>query len=119
MDVQQQSLKVRQVQNCLNDMLKVSWLPTAANDLANILAYIDERSPSAARDIRQRIEHAVLPVAEHPYLYKRGRVPGTREIVAHPNFIIVYRATNTSIEVINVLHARQQYPSSFELQPEP
>ncbi|HUH87904.1 MAG TPA: type II toxin-antitoxin system RelE/ParE family toxin [Pusillimonas sp.] len=91
-------------------MLKIAWLPSAVNDLAQILSYISERSPQAARNIRQLIESAVLPVAEHPYLYRNGRVSGTREIVAHPNYIIVYRVTATDIEIINILHARQQYP---------
>lgn len=36
------------------------------------------------------IESSVLPASEYPYLYKSGRVSGTREIVAHPNYIIVY-----------------------------
>ena len=56
------------------------------------------------------IEAAVLPAAEHPYLYRTGRVPGTREIVAHPNYIVVYRVTAERIEVVRVLHARQEYP---------
>ncbi|PLC48822.1 type II toxin-antitoxin system mRNA interferase toxin, RelE/StbE family [Pollutimonas subterranea] len=56
------------------------------------------------------MESAVLPVAEHPYLYKPGRISGTREIVAHPNYIVVYKVTYSTIEVMNVVHARQQYP---------
>jgi len=91
-------------------MLKISWLPTATDDLAEIITFIAERSPQAAHNLRQRIENAILPVAEHPYLYKSGRVLGTREIVAHPNYIIIYRVTDTDIEIVNVLHARQEYP---------
>ncbi|WP_144018028.1 type II toxin-antitoxin system RelE/ParE family toxin, partial [Pseudomonas amygdali] len=51
------------------------------------------------------------PVAEHPYLYRSGRAPGTRELVAHPNYVLVYRVTLKRIEVVNVIHARQEYPS--------
>ena len=35
---------------------------------------------------------------------------GTRELVAHPNYVIVYRVSETTVEIVNVLHARQQYP---------
>jgi len=49
-------------------------------------------------------------LAEHPYLYRFGRVPGTRELIAHPNYILVYRVAADAVEVVNVLHARQQYP---------
>ncbi len=91
-------------------MLKISWLSSAVNDLADILAYISERNPVAARDLRQRIESVILPLAEHPYLYRTGRVHGTRELVAHPNYVVVYRVTDLAIEIVSVLHARREYP---------
>lgn len=91
-------------------MLNITWLSTASSDLAEIITYVSERSPQAARNLKENIQSAVIPVVEQPYLYKRGRVPGTREIVAHPNYIVVYRITHTDIEVVNVLHARQEYP---------
>ncbi|WP_122297207.1 MULTISPECIES: hypothetical protein [Pseudomonas syringae group] len=32
----------------------------------------------------------VLPLSEHPYLYAiSDRVPGMREIVAHPNYLVL------------------------------
>ena len=33
-----------------------------------------------------------------------------RELVAHPNYIVVYRVTDDAIEIVNVVHARQKYP---------
>lgn len=44
-----------------------------------------------------------------PYLYRTGRIAGTREIVVHPNYIVVYRVTD-HLEVLNVLHSRKCYP---------
>jgi len=35
--------------------------------------------------------------------------PGTREAIVHPNYILVYRVGET-IDILAVLHARQQYP---------
>jgi plasmid stabilization system protein ParE len=43
-------------------------------------------------------------------MYRAGRVPGTRETVVHPNYILVYRVTAEAVEIVNVLHTRQQYP---------
>lgn len=60
--------------------------------------------------MRHVIEGAVLPTAEHPYLFRPGRVPGTREVVAHPNYVVVYQVTETQVEVLAVLHTRQDYP---------
>ncbi len=56
------------------------------------------------------IEEAVRPLAMHQTLFRPGRVSGTRELVAHPNYIIVYRVTANEVEILNVSHARQQYP---------
>ena len=91
-------------------MLPVVWRATARDDLATIIRYIAHEDPQAARQLKERLESAVLPLAEHPYLYRFGRVPGTRELIAHPNYILVYRVTTDAVEVLNVLHARQQYP---------
>jgi len=91
-------------------MLPIVWRSAALADLATIVQYIAERNPAAARQMKALIEAAVLPLAAHPHLYKAGRVPGTREVVAHPNYLIVYRVAADRIEVVAVVHARQQYP---------
>lgn len=91
-------------------MLPIKWRRPARSSLAKIIRYIAERNLRAAQDMRKRIEEAVLPTSEHPYLYRPGRIPGTREIVAHPNYIIVYRVLEDCIEVVAVVHSRQQFP---------
>ena len=60
--------------------------------------------------MKARIQDATRPLAQHPLLFRPGRVAGTREMVAHPNYIVVYRVAGDSVEVLNVLHARQAYP---------
>jgi toxin ParE1/3/4 len=91
-------------------MLPVVWLDDAIAYLANIINFIAGENPSAARRLKTRLEATPLPLSEHPYLYPVGRVSGTRELVPHPNYVIVYRVTSVRIEVVNVLHARQEYP---------
>nr|WP_015647661.1 type II toxin-antitoxin system RelE/ParE family toxin [Pseudomonas sp. GLE121]AGL12831.1 toxin of toxin-antitoxin module [Pseudomonas sp. GLE121] len=93
-------------------MLPVVWLDDAITDLTTVITFVASENPSAARRLKTRLEAAPLPLTEHPYLYPLGRVPGTRELVAHPNYIIVYRVSSERIEVVNVLHARQEYPLS-------
>jgi addiction module RelE/StbE family toxin len=92
-------------------MQHVVWLETASQDLDKILGYIEDRNLLAALNLQESIEYAVSQLPFHPYLYRLGRVPGTRELVAHPNYLVVYRVTIPAIEIINVLHARQQYPA--------
>ncbi|BAN25291.1 type II toxin-antitoxin system RelE/ParE family toxin [Caballeronia insecticola] len=90
--------------------LHVVWTQNARLDLLEIIRYIAERSPGAARAVKSALDAAPQAAATAPYLYRNGRVPGTREIVVHPNYVIVYSVTDR-IEVLNVLHSRQCYPS--------
>lgn len=90
--------------------LPIHWRSTARDRLAAIVSYVAERDPQAARRLKARLESAPLPLSEHPYLYPAGRVAGTRELVAHPNYVLVYRVAAERVEVVTVLHTRQQYP---------
>jgi len=92
-------------------MQHVVWLETASQNLDQILEYIESRNLLAALNLHESIEYAVSQLPFHPYLYRLGRVPGTRELVVHPNYLVIYRVTASAIEIINVLHSRQQYPA--------
>lgn len=92
-------------------MQHVVWLETASRDLDEILGYIEDRNALAALNLQEAIEYAVSQLPFHPYLYRLGRVPGTREPVIHPNYLLIYRVSVSAIEIINVLHSRQQYPA--------
>jgi toxin ParE1/3/4 len=79
-----------------------------------ILDYISERNEQAALRLFECIEQDLEHAAEHPYLFKSSlRVPGMREIVTHPNYVIFYRVTATCIEVVNVVHVRRQFPGDL------
>ncbi len=91
-------------------MLAIEWRREASTDLADIIDYIAQRNDSAALELLQDIEYAVSQLPQHPYLYRLGRVPGTRELVVHPNYLVVYKVAPAIIEIIAVVHARQQYP---------
>jgi plasmid stabilization system protein ParE len=40
-----------------------------------------------------------------------GRAPGTREWVAHANYILVHDLTADQVRVLRVLHAARQWPA--------
>lgn len=88
----------------------VKWKESALNDLADIIDYIEQYNPVASRKLHQQIVHAAESLPQHPCLYRSGRVAGTREIVVHPNYLVVYRINGVEIDVLRVLHARQEYP---------
>lgn len=92
-------------------MLPVHWLPKARDNLATILKYIAERSAPAASTLQDNIERATTQLTQHPYLYRCGRVSGTREMLVHRNYIVVYRVRPIAIEIVAVLHCRRKRPA--------
>jgi toxin ParE1/3/4 len=88
----------------------VKWKESALRDLADIIDYIDQYNSVASRKLHQQIVHAAESLPQHPYLYRPGRVAGTREIVVHPNYLIIYHINDFEIEILRVVHARQEYP---------
>jgi toxin ParE1/3/4 len=92
-------------------MFSISWSPLADADLEAITTFIWQRNPLAAQRMWQLIQDAVLPLSEHPYLYRQSdRMPGCRQVVVHPNYIVVFQVGADSIKILRVLHARQQFP---------
>jgi toxin ParE1/3/4 len=91
-------------------MLPVLWRSKAQKSLAQIVEFIASRNPIAAQRLKDAIQQAASNLPQHPYLYRTGLAEGTREIVVHPNYLVVYRVTSSAIEIINVLHSRQEYP---------
>jgi toxin ParE1/3/4 len=91
-------------------VLKVIWRQTARNDYYELLDYIAERNLAAAARLENAIETRTEMLAEHPFMNRPGREPGTREAIVHPNYIVVYRVTAEVVEILNVVHARQEYP---------
>ena len=91
-------------------MLPIRWKTAALADLATILAYIAERNQQAATDLYNEVDLAVSKLPHHLYLYRRGRVADTHEMVVHPSYVVVYRVGITTIDILSVIHTRQQYP---------
>jgi addiction module RelE/StbE family toxin len=90
--------------------MNLIWLPAARRDLEETVRYISERNADAAQNLKDVIEACAERLPDHPFLYRPGRAPGTREAVVHPNYILVYRVTADAVEIVNLVHARRQYP---------
>jgi plasmid stabilization system protein ParE len=91
-------------------VLRLVWRAGALDDLDDILTYIAERDLGAAERLYGAIEACAERLPEHPFMFRPGRVPGTREAVVHPNYILIYRVTTDAVEIVNLVHARQRYP---------
>ena len=92
-------------------MKPVIWHPGAEDDLEEIVDYIAIYNVEAALKLARRIVGAIedsLPSS--PYMGRLGRVEGTRELVVHQNYIVIYEVAADAINVLNVIHAARIYP---------
>jgi addiction module RelE/StbE family toxin len=89
----------------------VEWTATALLNLADILDYVREQSPQGADTLAVEIQAKTGRIAADPKLYRVGRVRGTREAVVTENYLMVYRVVGDVAQILNVLHARQQWPA--------
>lgn len=71
---------------------------------------IGQDNPEAAADLDDVFESKGDIARQRPTLYKKGKVEGTREIVAASNYVIVYTIKDECVEVLRIIHARQQWP---------
>jgi len=88
------------------------WKATAVADLLAIVGYISEDNPDAAQALKDEVEAKVSRLAEHPRLYRVGRVDGTREMVVRWNCIVVYSEDAGDVTILRVLHAARQWPGT-------
>jgi toxin ParE1/3/4 len=91
-------------------LLNLVWRAGALDDLETIISYIADRNVAAAERLHAAIEACAEGLRERPLLYRPGRVEGTREAVVHPNYILIYGVGADTVEIIAVVHSRQQYP---------
>lgn len=90
--------------------MKIQWTRLASEDRSRIREYIAQHNLSAAIEMDNRIGESVSGLYDHPEKAPPGRVAGTRELVIHPRFVIVYRIVSDGIHIIRVLHTAQQWP---------
>jgi toxin ParE1/3/4 len=88
----------------------IEWRQTARADLLTIVDYISDDNPDAAQQLKEDIEAKVAKLAEHPKLYRPGRVAGTREMIVRRNYVVVYAEDARVVSILRVLHAAQQWP---------
>ena len=90
--------------------MAVIWNEAALDDRDAIMDYIAADNPAAAIKLDDEFEAKAEHAAENPRTYKPGRMPGTREIVVRPTYVMIYCIQGDDIEILRVLHARQQWP---------
>lgn len=90
--------------------MKVAWTFEARADRHAIYDFIEKDNPSAALALDELILERTIQLTTYPMLGRPGRVSSTRELVVHPNYILIYDIGSNTIRIIRILHAAQQWP---------
>ena len=94
----------------MKQSLQVLRKPQYWESLQAIENYIAQDNPTAAIELWLAIDDQVNKLADPNFPRRPGRVPGTLELVAHPNYVVILEQTLDTVTVLEVLHSAMQYP---------
>ena len=69
--------------------VRLAWREQALDDLDAIIDYIRQNNFRSAERMQDLCEACAERLTDHPYMYRAGRIRGTREAVVHPNYILI------------------------------
>lgn len=90
--------------------MKVKWSPEAETDRSEIFDYIAQENPNAAEKINSLLDKAVDRLRRFPLLARQGKLPGTRELIPHPSWRLVYEIRGDTIWISSIFHTARQWP---------
>lgn len=92
-------------------MRVLEWSASAIDDREEIFLHISRDNVDAAIELDQLLAAKAKILANHPEAGRIGRVPDTRELVAHRHYLLVYDLLPPNrIRILNVVHTSQRWP---------
>lgn len=90
--------------------MKVRWTPEAEQDRAAIIDYIAEDNPRAAARMDELFQAAAGRLRDFPRAGRPGAITGTRELIPHENYRLVYEIEGDMVWVLTLVHVARQWP---------
>ena len=89
--------------------MKLYWTLEAIADRDAIFDYIEVDNPAAALALDELFSEKAERLTDHPKLGRLGRVDGTRELVVHENYILIYDIAGDLVRILRVLHVARRW----------
>ncbi len=83
---------------------------SARQDRHDIVDYIAHDSVLAAIHMDELFARTAQRLSEHPLLGKLGQQPGTRELIAHESYRMVYEVDAQTVWVLALAHTARLWP---------
>jgi addiction module RelE/StbE family toxin len=90
--------------------VRVIWTPEAEHDRDDIWNYIAADNLVAATLMDELFSDAAARLVTYPMLGRIGKIPGTRELVPHENYLLVYEVIQETVWILALVHTARQWP---------
>ena len=90
--------------------MRVYWTSAAEQDRADIIDYIGQENLLAAVRMDELFAEAAEGLAAHAHLGKAGRVPGTRELIPHESYRLLYEVQGDTVWILALVHTARMWP---------
>jgi addiction module RelE/StbE family toxin len=91
--------------------LRIVWTRPALADRGAIFDHILDSDPLAAARIDQLFSDAADRLAMNPRLGAVGKVAGTRELIPHASYRLVYEIGADEVRILAVVHKARRWPT--------
>lgn len=90
--------------------MNLLWTRPARADRHEIYEFIAADNVRAARKMDLIFAEKAKILARFPELGRLGRVSGTRELLAHRHYFLIYRIHEDAVQILRLLHTSRQWP---------
>lgn len=90
--------------------MKVTWTRNADEQRTVIIDTIALDNPAAALRMDDLFEETANRLVQYPKLGKPGEAPGTREVIPHPSYRMVYEVDDETVWILALIHTARQWP---------
>lgn len=90
--------------------MRVVWTPEAEQDREEVWEYIEADSVAAAARMDELFSNAAAQLVDFPELGRPGKIAGTRELLAHENYRLVYEIDGDTVWMLALVHTARLWP---------
>ena len=90
--------------------MNIRWTPEARQDRIDIWDYVAQDDPMAAVRLDALFSESVKRLTSHPHLGRVGIIEGTRELIPHQSYRIVYEIYQDTVWILTLVHTARQWP---------
>jgi plasmid stabilization system protein ParE len=90
--------------------MNLVWTWPAKMDRREIFEFIAADSWRAACRMDLVFAGKAELLTRLPEIGRPGRVPGTRELLAHRHYFLIYRMSADTVQILRLLHTSKQWP---------